>query len=44
LEHGYAFAGANAWRAEKIDSVKNLMSTLASEYDSIDKNRGYDIR
>lgn len=33
LEHGYAFAGVNAWRAEKIDTVRNLMSTLAREYD-----------
>jgi NAD(P)H-dependent flavin oxidoreductase YrpB (nitropropane dioxygenase family) len=32
LEHGYAFAGANAWRAEKIESVKQLMESLASEY------------
>lgn len=32
LEHGYAFAGANAWRAEKIESVKHLMESLSSEY------------
>ncbi len=34
LDHGYAFAGANAWRAEKIETVKSLMSSLAAEYDS----------
>ena len=34
LEHGYAFAGANAWRAEKIETVKNLMNTLSAEYDA----------
>lgn len=34
LEHGYAFAGANAWRAEKIETVKNLMATLSAEYDA----------
>ena len=32
LDSGYAFAGANAWRAQKIDTVKNLLSTLTSEY------------
>jgi NAD(P)H-dependent flavin oxidoreductase YrpB (nitropropane dioxygenase family) len=35
LEHGYAFAGANAWRAEKIDTVKDLMHTLSTEYDAM---------
>ena len=35
LEHGYAFAGANAWRAEKIESVKTLMHTLSNEYEDI---------
>lgn len=34
LDHGYAFAGANAWRAEKIISVKSLMSSLAAEYEA----------
>ena len=32
LDSGYAFAGANAWRAQKIESVKNLISSLSSEY------------
>lgn len=35
LDRGYAFAGANAWRAEKIESVKSLMQTLVAEYESI---------
>lgn len=32
LEHGFAFAGANAYRAEKIIPVKELMKTLREEY------------
>lgn len=34
LQNGYAFCGANAWRAEKIQSVRDLMSSLKSEYDN----------
>jgi len=33
LEQGYAFCGANAWRAEKILSVRELMAQLRREYD-----------
>ncbi len=33
LERGYAFAGSNAWRAEKIESVKDLFAQLKGEYD-----------
>ena len=33
LRNGYAFAGANAWRAEKIQSVKELIGGLKREYD-----------
>ncbi len=33
LNNGYAFAGANAWRVEKIESVKELIASLKSEYD-----------
>ena len=33
LKHGFAFAGANAWRATKIISVHELMTTLAREYE-----------
>lgn len=34
LEHGYAFAGANAWRAEKIQTVKELISSLSEEFET----------
>ncbi len=33
LNNGYAFAGANAWRIEKIESVKELVASLKNEYD-----------
>lgn len=32
LEEGFAFAGANAYRADKIISVKELIGTLVEEY------------
>ncbi|MCK4959526.1 MAG: nitronate monooxygenase, partial [Planctomycetes bacterium] len=32
LEHGFAFAGANAWRVDEIVSVNDLVETLAGEY------------
>ncbi len=32
LNNGYAFAGANAWRIEKIETVKELVSSLKKEY------------
>jgi len=32
LEEGFAFAGANAYRCEKIIPVKELMDTLGDEY------------
>lgn len=32
LNHGFAFAGANAYKADKIVSVKELMETLQKEY------------
>ncbi|MDE6779547.1 MAG: nitronate monooxygenase [Alistipes sp.] len=34
LEQGYAFCGSNAWRAEKIQTVRELMTQLRDEYDS----------
>lgn len=37
LAHGYAFAGANAWRAEKIQSVRELMDSLKSEFEEFKK-------
>lgn len=33
LKNGFAFAGSNAWRTEKIISVKQLISDLKSEFD-----------
>lgn len=32
MQNGFAFAGANAYRAEKILSVRELISTLRKEY------------
>lgn len=32
LNHGYAFCGSNAYRCDKIISVKELMDTLKQEY------------
>ena len=34
LRNGYAFCGANAWRAEKIQSVRELMASLRAEYET----------
>lgn len=33
MESGYAFCGSNAWRAEKIISVKELIASLKQEFD-----------
>lgn len=33
LDAGYAFCGANAWRTERILSVRELMTTLVDEFD-----------
>lgn len=35
FQNGYAFCGTNAWRAEKIQSVRDLMATLRTEYDNL---------
>jgi hypothetical protein len=32
LSNGFAFAGANAYRATKIISVKELIETIKEEY------------
>jgi nitronate monooxygenase len=32
LKHGFAFAGANAWRVDRIISVHDLMHSLIDEY------------
>jgi len=35
LENGFAFAGANAYRVDKIISVEELMETLVGEYTAV---------
>ena len=35
MDHGYAFCGSNAWRVDKILSVKELFATLKSEYAAV---------
>ncbi|MBN1975401.1 MAG: nitronate monooxygenase [Sedimentisphaerales bacterium] len=35
LEDGFAFAGANAYRVDKIISVKELIETLVAEYQEV---------
>ncbi len=34
-EHGFVFAGANAYKVDKIDTVPNLMRTLQEEYEQV---------
>ena len=42
LEKGFAFAGSNAYRADKIISVKELMANLSEEYVSCVRGRFFD--
>lgn len=35
LKNGFSFAGANAWRVEKIISVKELMDSLVREFEMV---------
>lgn len=39
LRNGYAFCGANAWRADRIISVRELVDTLKREYDNFSLKR-----
>jgi NAD(P)H-dependent flavin oxidoreductase YrpB (nitropropane dioxygenase family) len=39
LENGFAFAGANAYRVDKITSVKELIETLVEEYTAVAMQR-----
>lgn len=32
LEAGYTFCGSNAWRCDRITSVRELIETLKAEY------------
>ena len=34
MDNGYAFAGSNAWRVDRIMSVSELISTLKEEFDA----------
>lgn len=43
LRHGFAFAGANAWRATGIVTVRELMGMLVSEYEEYGRT-GLDAR
>lgn len=35
MQQGYAFCGTNAWRAEKIQSVKEVVASLKDEYERL---------
>lgn len=35
MKHGFAFAGENAYRADKIISVKELVNSIVEEYNSV---------
>ncbi|MHB0896396.1 MAG: hypothetical protein ACYC1A_02460, partial [Spirochaetales bacterium] len=37
LDKGFAFAGANAWRTEKIVKVQELVDELVDEYEAAGK-------
>ncbi len=39
MEEGFAFAGANAYRVDKIVSVKELIETLVGEYMAVATQR-----
>ncbi len=38
LTKGYAFAGANAWKANKIESVKEMINSLVQEFEDYKKS------
>jgi len=44
LENGFAFAGANAYRVDKIVSVKELIETLVGEYMAVVMQRTLEAR
>lgn len=37
FEHGFSFAGSNAWKADKIMSVKDTINEIISEYELEEK-------
>jgi len=40
LENGFAFAGANAYRVDRITSVKELIASLLAEYEAAETTTG----
>ncbi|MBW8017174.1 MAG: nitronate monooxygenase [Planctomycetes bacterium] len=40
MDEGFAFAGANVYRVDKIVSVKELVETLKEEYESVNATAG----
>lgn len=38
LTHGYTFCGSNAWRCDRIVSVKTLIDSLKTEYNAVAKS------
>lgn len=40
MDSGYAFCGANAWRAEKIETVKELITQLSDEFEAFKRKIG----
>ena len=41
FENGFAFAGANTYRVDKIVSVKELIETLAEEYENVASTQSF---
>lgn len=39
LDRGYAFAGSNAFRAKRIETVKEIFSSIKSEYENYQKKK-----
>ncbi len=44
LDEGFAFAGANAYRVDKIISVKELIETLVGEYMAVVMQRSLEAK
>lgn len=40
LDRGYAFAGSNAFRAKKIETVKEIFASLKAEYEKYQLSKG----
>jgi NAD(P)H-dependent flavin oxidoreductase YrpB (nitropropane dioxygenase family) len=44
LDQGFAFAGANAYKAEKIESVKEVFDALKEEFDAVEAPIEVDLK